>query len=60
MSKSRGNVVDPNDVVDEYGADVLRLYVLFMGDYERQLHGARAVLRAVRDLWTEFGLCRIR
>lgn len=34
MSKSRGNVVDPNDVVDEYGADVLRLYVLFMGDYE--------------------------
>ena len=35
MSKSRGNVVDPNDVVDVYGADVLRLYVLFMGDYEK-------------------------
>ena len=35
MSKSRGNVVDPNDVVLEYGADVLRLYVLFMGDYEK-------------------------
>lgn len=35
MSKSRGNVVDPNDVVAEYGADVLRLYVLFMGDYEK-------------------------
>lgn len=35
MSKSIGNVVDPNDVVDEYGADVLRLYVLFMGDYEK-------------------------
>ena len=34
MSKSRGNVVDPNDVVDVYGADVLRTYVLFMGDYE--------------------------
>ena len=34
MSKSRGNVIDPNDVVDEYGADVLRTYVLFMGDYE--------------------------
>ncbi|MBQ6052165.1 MAG: leucine--tRNA ligase [Clostridia bacterium] len=33
MSKSKGNVVDPNDVVDEYGADVLRVYVLFMGDY---------------------------
>ena len=35
MSKSRGNVVDPNDVVDVYGADVLRLDVLFMGDYEK-------------------------
>ena len=33
MSKSKGNVVDPNDVVDEYGADVLRVYTLFMGDY---------------------------
>ena len=33
MSKSKGNVVDPNDVVDEYGADVLRIYILFMGDY---------------------------
>ncbi len=35
MSKSKGNVVDPNDVVNVYGADVLRLYVLFMGDYEK-------------------------
>ena len=35
MSKSRGNVVDPNLVVDEYGADVLRLYILFMGEYEK-------------------------
>ncbi len=33
MSKSKGNVVDPNDVVDKFGADVLRVYVLFMGDY---------------------------
>ena len=35
MSKSKGNVVDPNDVVDEFGADVLRVYILFMGDYEK-------------------------
>ncbi len=35
MSKSKGNVVDPNDVVAQYGADVLRVYVLFMGDYEK-------------------------
>ena len=33
MSKSRGNVVDPNDVIDKYGADVLRTYIMFMGDY---------------------------
>ncbi len=33
MSKSKGNVVDPNEVVDTYGADVLRTYILFMGDY---------------------------
>ncbi len=33
MSKSKGNVVDPLDIVDEYGADTLRTYVLFMGDY---------------------------
>ncbi|MBQ3889124.1 MAG: class I tRNA ligase family protein, partial [Clostridia bacterium] len=35
MSKSKGNVVDPNEVVDALGADVLRTYVLFMGDYEK-------------------------
>ena len=35
MSKSKGNVVDPNDVVEVFGADVLRTYVLFMGDYEK-------------------------
>ncbi len=35
MSKSRGNVIDPNEVVDVFGADVLRTYVLFMGDYEK-------------------------
>lgn len=34
MSKSKGNVIDPLDVVDEYGADVLRCYILFISDYE--------------------------
>ena len=33
MSKSKGNVIDPLDIVEEYGADTLRTYVLFMGDY---------------------------
>ena len=35
MSKSKGNVVDPLDVIKVYGADTLRVYVLFMGDYEK-------------------------
>lgn len=34
MSKSKGNVVDPLDVINQYGADVLRLYILFISDYE--------------------------
>ena len=33
MSKSKGNVIDPLDIVEDYGADTLRTYVLFMGDY---------------------------
>ena len=35
MSKSRGNVVNPNDIIDEYGADTLRTYIMFIGDYEK-------------------------
>ena len=35
MSKSLGNVVNPDDVVDEYGADTLRLYEMFIGDFEK-------------------------
>ncbi|MDD6435467.1 MAG: leucine--tRNA ligase [Clostridiales bacterium] len=34
MSKSKGNVIDPLDIVEQYGADTLRTYVLFMGDYQ--------------------------
>ena len=35
MSKTRGNVINPNDIVDEYGADTLRLYIMFIGDFEK-------------------------
>jgi leucyl-tRNA synthetase len=35
MSKSRGNVVNPDDIVKEYGADTLRLYIMFIGDFEK-------------------------
>ena len=34
MSKSKGNVINPDDIVKEYGADVLRIYEMFMGDYQ--------------------------
>ncbi|MBE6569527.1 MAG: leucine--tRNA ligase [Ruminococcaceae bacterium] len=57
MSKSKGNVVDPNDVVDEYGADVLRVYTLFMGDYasaapwsENSVKGCKRFLDRVASL----------
>lgn len=35
MSKSKGNVVDPHEIIQEYGADTLRVYILFIGDYEQ-------------------------
>ncbi len=57
MSKSKGNVVDPLDVVKEYGADVLRVYVLFMGDYgsaapwnESSVKGCKRFLDRVASL----------
>ena len=48
MSKSKGNVVDPNDVVDEFGADVLRVYVLFMGDYEKAAPWSESSVRGCK------------
>ncbi len=35
MSKSRGNVVNPTDIVNQYGADTMRLYIMFIGDFEK-------------------------
>ncbi len=35
MSKSRGNVVNPNDIVAQYGADTMRMYIMFIGDFEK-------------------------
>ena len=50
MSKSKGNVVDPNEVVDEYGADVLRTYVLFMGDYEKAAPWSESSVKGCKRL----------
>ncbi len=35
MSKSLGNVVNPDDVIRDYGADTMRLYIMFIGDFEK-------------------------
>jgi leucyl-tRNA synthetase len=55
MSKSRGNVVGPDTIVDEYGADAVRLYILFMGpadqDMEWQPSGVEGIVRFLRKLW---------
>ena len=57
MSKSKGNVIDPLDIVNEYGADVLRVYILFMGEYgsaapwsENSVKGCKRFLERVADL----------
>ena len=57
MSKSRGNVVDPLNVVDEFGADTLRVYIMFMGDYgaaapwsESSMRGCKRFLDRVAAL----------
>ena len=55
MSKSRGNVVNPDEVVQEYGADALRLYEMFMGPLEQvkpwQMKGVEGVSRFLARVW---------
>ena len=56
MSKSRGNVVNPDDIVQEYGADTLRMYELFIGDFEKpapwNTSSIRGVSRFVERVWS--------
>jgi leucyl-tRNA synthetase len=55
MSKSQGNVVNPDDMVNEYGSDVLRMYMMFMGppelDCEWQDNGLEGIKRFANRLW---------
>ncbi len=48
MSKSRGNVVNPDDIVKEYGADTLRVYEMFIGDFEKAAPWSSASIRGSR------------
>jgi leucyl-tRNA synthetase len=56
MSKSRGNVITPDSVVNTYGADALRLYVMFLAPFEQDVHwsteGINGVARFLNRLWT--------
>ena len=48
MSKSRGNVVNPDDIINEYGADTMRLYEMFIGDFEKSAPWNTASIRGCR------------
>ena len=48
MSKSRGNVVNPDDIVNEYGADTMRLYEMFIGDFEKAAPWNSASIKGCR------------
>src|SRR5205823_13146392 len=58
MSKARGNVINPDDVVNEYGADSLRLYEMFMGPLEQvkpwSMRGVEGVYRFLSRVWRVF------
>ncbi len=54
MSKSRGNVVNPDDVVREYGADTMRLYEMFIGDFEKAAPWNPASIRGCRRFIERF------
>jgi len=55
MSKSKGNVVNPNDIINEYGADALRTYIMFIGDYEKPApwseNGLKGCNRFLERVW---------
>ncbi len=54
MSKSRGNVVNPDDIVDEYGADTLRMYEMFIGDFEKAAPWSTNSVRGCRKFIERF------
>ncbi|EOD01175.1 leucine--tRNA ligase [Caldisalinibacter kiritimatiensis] len=55
MSKSRGNVVNPDDIIEEFGADTLRMYEMFIGDFEKSVpwsqNGVKGCKRFLDRVW---------
>ena len=54
MSKSRGNVVNPDEIVEEYGADTMRLYEMFIGDFEKAAPWSQASIKGCRRFVERF------
>ena len=54
MSKSRGNVVNPDDIIDEFGADTLRLYEMFIGDFEKAAPWSSASIKGCKRFLDRF------
>ena len=54
MSKSRGNVVNPDDIVNEYGADTMRMYEMFIGDFEKAAPWSSAGIKGCRRFIDRF------
>ena len=60
MSKSRGNVVNPDDIVNDFGADTLRLYEMFIGDFEKAAPWSSQSIKGCKRFLERFaGLCDI-
>ncbi len=60
MSKSRGNVINPNDIIDQFGADTMRTYIMFIGDFEKAAAwSANAVKGCKRFLDRVWNLCEV-
>ncbi len=55
MSKSKGNVVNPDFIVENFGADILRVYEMFMGPFDEGIRGTRGASSARSDFWFDFG-----
>ena len=50
MSKSRGNVINPDDIIEEYGTDTLRLYIMFIGDFEKTALWSQQAVKGCKRL----------